>query len=151
MATLCQGAQTVHAVLHLTVLAVFNSTALAVLAMLNTWSTALDLTWLVDERLSLQTRLVRELRSRAYCASTGWPRRQEWGCDLRHYPRLPWNWGRADWLGGHAGDLHVRGRLMAGDQVLDPAAHLAPYIGLSYVERSGLHDCLRGLSRNFHF
>ena len=24
-----------------------------------------------------------------------------WGlCELRHYPRLPWNWGRADRLGG---------------------------------------------------
>ena len=38
-----------------------------------------------------------------------------------------------------------------GPRILDPAAHLAPYIGLSHVERSGSRDFSRGLSRNFHF
>ena len=38
-----------------------------------------------------------------------------------------------------------------GPRILDPAAHLAPYIGLCHVERSGLREFSRGLSRNFHF
>ena len=57
--------------------------------------------------------------------------------DRKQVPR----WGSACTRPAHCG----------GPRVLDPAAHLAPYIGLSRVERSGSRDCLHGLSRNFHF